>query len=558
MLAGMDNNVYNKKRQKQCGEERSSMKKLWGGIVVLCLVAYLLCGCAAYAEQPAGIVVTSSPIETPSPMPTVSPLPTPSPVPAPSPALTASPAPEALPFSPVYEIDAGELLSVLGRLPNTEGYEAYLKEDLVYHDAYINPETGDEYWSFDICLPSFAENMPCYRELNRYFEQLYARLLSLKDAFYEWLGEKDSRSCYEEYIYTGMSIGGQYLTVYMQQRGYYGGIRDVISASPVTFDLTNGRIVTLPELLGCTGEQVRELVADYVYEYFLSQDYLFAERDTYLWYDLWDFYMLEQGLGVYYPRYAIDCGAAGDFLFVIPYDDLYAKVTERGYPTPKPLPPVTEISVKPPSTEGYEAYLEEDIVYHDAWRTEKGVEEGLFDICLPQFGERLPCYGQINAYFVQWSADELDAKDTYYAKLEREAGETDPGSRSESLYYEGMSIGERYLTVYTARRMSDGKGQDEITPMPVTFDLDTGQRVNLWDILDCVEWSAASWVDDQINEYLFDQGNCQGRCFDIVWFQDSQFYMLEQGMGVYYAGHTIDFYEGEDSMFLIPYEKLQE
>lgn len=537
------------------------MKKLLSSIVVLCLGAYMLCGCGAWsareglahAKRPSGIVATSSSVATPPPMPMVSPLPTA------SPAVAASPVPEALLFSPVYEIDAGELRSVLGQLPSTEGYEGYLEEDLVYHDNYKDPETGAECWSFfDICLPSFAENMPCYRELNHYFEELYARLLPQKDVFYELLGEEDNHNYYEQYFYSGMSISGQYLTVYIQQVGYYGGIRDAITASPVTFDLTDGRVVTLPEILGCTGEQVRELVADYVYGYFLSQDYEYAQRDTYLCYDLWDFYMLEQGLGVYYPRYAIDCGAAGDFLFVIPYDDLYVKVAERDFPTPRPLSPVTEISVKLPGTEGYEAYLEEDIVYHDAWRTERGVEEGLFDIRLPQFGERLSCHEQINAYFAQWSADELDAKETYYAKLERAAGETDPGSRRKSLYYEGMSIGERYLTVYTVQMMSDGEGQDEITPVPVTFDLDTGQRVALGDILDCAEWSAASWVDDQINEYLFDQGKYWGRWGDVLWFNASQFYMLEQGMGVYYPGNTIEFFESEDRMFLIPYEKLQE
>ena len=37
-------------------------------------------------------------------------------------------------------------------------------------------------------------------------------------------------------------------------------------------------------------------------------------------YDPEQFFLFPEGVGIYYERYAIDCGAAGDYIFVIPYD----------------------------------------------------------------------------------------------------------------------------------------------------------------------------------------------------------------------------------------------
>lgn len=313
------------------------MKKIFRGIVLFFGIVYVLCSCgvqhienSATAEaemedmtesgRMSGLAETSvSESDAESVIGLISastsdtePAPTPSP----------EPTPAVLPVSAVYMIEYGELMSATIMLPDTEGYEKYLAEDLCYHDACKDTESGAEYWPFDICLPQFGENMPCYRELNAYFEELYAQLLFRKDEFYDEFAGDDSRLYYENYFYGGMTISEQYLTVYVSQMAYWGGIRDVINPMPVTFDLTTGKRITLPEILNCSEEEVKELVADFVYEYFCSQGDEYVWRDTYLCYEPEQFYMLEQGLGVYYPCYAIECGAAGDFLFVIPYKEL--------------------------------------------------------------------------------------------------------------------------------------------------------------------------------------------------------------------------------------------
>lgn len=306
------------------------VKKIFRGIILPCILACVLCGCgvqpienSATAGTEAVDVMESrlnpAPTSDTEPAPTPSPAPTPTPSPAPTPA--------ALPASPVYLIEYGELMSSLLVLPSTEGYEKYLAEDLSYHYAYNKYTDGKEYWNFDICLPQFAKNVPCYRELNAYFNLLYEQLMHEKEDFYDWIETKKESvgadpNWYQRYSYWGMTIGEQYLTVYVINRGYFGGIRDYFYPMPVTFDMTTGEPVTLPEIWNCSEQEIKELVADYVYGYFLSQGEEYVRRDTYLCFEPQDFYMLEQGLGVYYPRYAIDCGAAGDFLFVIPYEDL--------------------------------------------------------------------------------------------------------------------------------------------------------------------------------------------------------------------------------------------
>ncbi|MDE5951650.1 MAG: hypothetical protein K2H12_08740, partial [Acetatifactor sp.] len=165
------------------------MKKFFRGIVLFLGITYLLCGCGVQHIENSATVETEMLDIVIRPIPAT----TPSPAPIPSPALTPSPAPTpaALPASPVYLIEYGEMMSSLSVLPSTEGYEKYLAEDLSYHYAYNDSEDGAEYWDFDICLPRFAESMPCYREMNAYFEELYEQLLHEKEHFYDWIEREE-------------------------------------------------------------------------------------------------------------------------------------------------------------------------------------------------------------------------------------------------------------------------------------------------------------------------------------------------------------------------------
>lgn len=549
------------------------MRKYLHAFLLLWGITYVLYGCGIQPVDDSsfgGGEVQGTAEAEPSAVTASDTAPTQRPVPSLPPSPSPEPTQRPVPDSPVSLLDYGEYSSSLAILSGTEGYEDYLEEDLYYHEAYNVSEDGTECWCFDICLPRFAENMPCHRELNAYFDMWYERLLHEKEDFYDWIeaakeeGNPPSSMCYLKYSYRDMTIGEQYLTVYVVNTAYYDGRRDYFCPLPVTFDLTTGEPVTLPEILNCSEQETKELVADYVYGYFISQGKEYVRRETYLCFETRDFYMLEQGLGVYYPRYAIDCGAAGDFLFIIPYEDLYEKASARAFSTPKPPSPVTEIDYEEnstvisslPGSEGYEAYLEEDMIYHDICQVEKGDgEQGTFDICLPQFKGSMPCHEQINAYFVEWFADALDTKEEYYAHLQaRVEGEReDQDDHSyKKLYYEGMTIGERYLTVYTVWTVHDRGTRDVVSPVPVTFDLTTGKAVTLPELLGCSGREASRLVDDYIYAYYSSQG-IYSWWGDVLWFDPEEFYMLEQGLGVYYHSYTIDMRE---HLFIIPYEEF--
>ena len=43
-------------------------------------------------------------------------------------------------------------------------------------------------------------------------------------------------------------------------------------------------------------------------------------------YDPEQFFLFQEGIGIYYERYAIDCGAAGDYMFIIPWEEVLETV----------------------------------------------------------------------------------------------------------------------------------------------------------------------------------------------------------------------------------------
>ena len=340
------------------------MKKVLQAFLPLWLIAYMLCVCGdvrppveriscpvpetvAVTEPVLSLSWESLPLSGAEPASAAGPLQ----ISESASNVESSPTASPLPTSTVYSIEYFEYLSAVFMLPEMEDHGEYLAEDLCCYDLYQRREeniesvrqsssplesgdgAGEEHWDFRICLPQFKDTLPCHSQLNSYFEELYGQLIPMKESFYyEYDYELNNHyNVYESYSYQGMTMWEHYLTVNMIKTAYYGGIRDAIIPMPITFDLDTGEPVTLPEILNCSEEQIEELVADCIYDYFLSQGdeyYSWKGKDTYLCYEPQYFYMLEQGLGVYYPRYSIDCGAAGDFLFVIPYEELYGKVPE--------------------------------------------------------------------------------------------------------------------------------------------------------------------------------------------------------------------------------------
>lgn len=231
------------------------------------------------------------------------------------------------------KVDYGELLSVKLVLKDmcTEGYEIYLSDSLKYKEYFSVDKDGEPANCFWISLPQFNSSVAGYQKINLYFQNLYKEALKERDAFSQSLDQKEPQNTYNyqwflngfHYIY----IGEKYITVEQNMGGYPGGgIHNDTFSAWITFDRESGDWISLEEILGMTSQEAAARLTGAVYKYmererwssfFLREGNLLTNE-----FDPENFLLFSDGVGIYYPRYAIECGAAGDFLFIVPWEDL--------------------------------------------------------------------------------------------------------------------------------------------------------------------------------------------------------------------------------------------
>lgn len=225
----------------------------------------------------------------------------------------------------------GEWNSIKYEFESTDGYEDYLDEELTY-EAYYAVEEGEGCNPYTICLPQFNEKIEGYREMNAYFQRAYQEALEDKEVFYAMLDEKKEDGSYTKNLYEGtfydyVYIGEDYISVAKYESGYWGGRRAWHEEEPVTFERKSGKTVSLEALFGMSTEETVSKVTASIYKYMESVgrgDGLFFLREEDILtkeYDTGQFFLFPEGIGIYYRRYAIDCGAAGDYLFIVPYPE---------------------------------------------------------------------------------------------------------------------------------------------------------------------------------------------------------------------------------------------
>lgn len=226
-------------------------------------------------------------------------------------------------------VDYADLLSVTRVLDemSTEGYEAYLSDDLKYEEYFSENNEGEPSNPFRICLPQFNSKIAGYQQINSYIQNvLYQEALQEKDDFVEEL-EIDNfpGSYFRNKSYDYVYIGEDYITVGLYGGGYTGGVRGWEDFEPITFDRASGKVVSLGDILGMTTQEAVARLTGSVYKYkegkgngslFLQEGNLLTNK-----FDPENFLLFPRGIGIYYPRYAIECGAAGDFLYIIPWED---------------------------------------------------------------------------------------------------------------------------------------------------------------------------------------------------------------------------------------------
>lgn len=129
-----------------------------------------------------------------------------------------------------------------------------------------------------------------------------------------------------------MYLDENYLMVSGGLYGWIGGIRAFRREMPVTFDRQSGEALSLGDLFAVPEEEAMLRLFASLYKYMecseLGSRLGLSNTTLRNAYNVKQFYLTEDGIGLYYAIYTIGPGAAGDFLFVIPYEavaDILAK-----------------------------------------------------------------------------------------------------------------------------------------------------------------------------------------------------------------------------------------
>ncbi len=217
---------------------------------------------------------------------------------------------------PAVNREYGERISVISSLYNPEDYSMYMAEDLTYEDSF--DIHGYIYGEFSIRLPQFREEIEGYQKINRFFQERYEWALEEKERFYE---EDAGTGYFEEVDYNYMYLDEHYLTVSNGLYGWLGGVRGFQKEMPVTFDRQSGEVIALGDLFTVSEEEALLCLFASIYKYRECSE-TDSSLDTILWdaYDITQFYLTEEGIGLYYGIHTIGSGADRDFLFVISYE----------------------------------------------------------------------------------------------------------------------------------------------------------------------------------------------------------------------------------------------
>lgn len=225
--------------------------------------------------------------------------------------------------APAVNLEYGERVSVISSLHRPEDYSLYMAEDLTYEDSFGVHGQENAYGEFSIRLPQFNQEIEGYQKINRFFQERYEWALEEKERFYE---EDLDIGCsyFEEMDYNYIYLDENYLTVSNGLYGWIGGIREFRKEMPVTFDRQSGEVLSLGDLFAVPEEEALLRLSASIYKYMECSEMgsRLALSDTTLReaYNVEQFYLTEEGIGLYYGIYAIGSGADGDFLFVIPYE----------------------------------------------------------------------------------------------------------------------------------------------------------------------------------------------------------------------------------------------
>lgn len=233
---------------------------------------------------------------------------------------------------PAGNIEYEALRSVKSVLESTEGYEAYLADDLEYEEVHL---MGDQEHPYQICLPQFNSKITGYKKINQYFQNGYQEAMKEKEAFFDRLDEEGDEATfgwYKTIRYHSVYIGEKYVAVEQYENGYWEGIHFWLSGKPVTFDRKSGEVVSLEKLLGISEQEAVARLTGSVYKYMegVGEGGLLLQEEDILTkkFDPEQFFLFPEGIGIYYGVYTITSWPHEDFMFLVPWEEVGTSLGE--------------------------------------------------------------------------------------------------------------------------------------------------------------------------------------------------------------------------------------
>ena len=179
---------------------------------------------------------------------------------------------------------------------------------------------------YSITEVSFKEDTGAYGRINDFLEELYAQDVASVEEYKELVRE-ESEEYWEERGGEYVEYSDSYHVIYMDEKYvgvaacwdqyWKGGAHGIYGTIYYMFDRNTGNRVAITDVVNNSPEEICEIIAPYVDAVAVWGAGNEGWKRTLLEQDR--FFLAEEGIGIHFDVYEIDCYAAGDQEIIVPY-----------------------------------------------------------------------------------------------------------------------------------------------------------------------------------------------------------------------------------------------
>lgn len=239
-----------------------------------------------------------------------------------------------------YYVAESQGNDVVRRLKLTDDKDKEVEEVTVYKEnpfwEIISGESFRYGWTdtytgarvdYSITEVSFKEDTGAYGRINDFLEKLYAQNKASVEEYKELVRE-ESEGHWEEWGAEYVEYSDSYSVCYMDEKyvgiaAYWdqywkGGAHGIYGTIYYMFDRNTGKRVAVTDVVNNSPEEICEIIAPYVDAVAAWRTDGEGWKSTLLEEDR--FFLSEEGIGIHFDVYEIDCYAAGEQEIIVPYE----------------------------------------------------------------------------------------------------------------------------------------------------------------------------------------------------------------------------------------------